>query len=343
MLSAFKYASILSLPLTVAVAFSFRGLWTFLPVIYVFGVIPIVELLFNPVHSNVSIEEEEKLLGQQRYDFLLYLILPIQWGFVYWFLMIQYEGGISFTERIGLVTGMGMLSGAMAINVAHELGHRRNWYERLMAKTLLLSSLYNHFFIEHNRGHHRYVGTPSDPATARYNETIFAFWFRSIWGQYINAWRLEFKRLNSSKPLQRIVNNEMYWYLAVQIGLCIGITMVFDVQTTFFFIGSAGVGILLLETVNYIEHYGLQRNRVSEMRYERVLPMHSWNSDHQIGRALLFELSRHSDHHYLATRKYQILRYHKDSPQMPTGYPGMMLLALFPPLFFRVVNPLIQR
>ena len=135
----------------------------------------------------------------------------------------------------------------------------------------------------------------------------------------------------------------MVQYHIIQLGLIIGIYLLFGAQAMIGFIISAVIGIFLLETVNYIEHYGLQRRKTASGQYERPLPIHSWNSDHVIGRIVLFELSRHSDHHYLASRKYQVLRHHEQAPQMPTGYPGMMILSLVPPFWFKVMNPRIEK
>lgn len=135
----------------------------------------------------------------------------------------------------------------------------------------------------------------------------------------------------------------MLQFQLIQLVFVLLVFLLFGAWVTFYFLCAALIGILLLETVNYIEHYGLQRKKTAEGRYERALPVHSWNSDHVIGRVMLFELSRHSDHHYLASRKYQVLRHHEDSPQMPTGYPGMMLLSLIPPAWFYVMNKRIKK
>lgn len=237
---------------------------------------------------------------------------------------------------------MGLLCGTFGINVGHELGHRSNRFEQLLAKALLLSSLYMHFFIEHNRGHHKRVATPEDPSSARYGEWLYAFYFRSVINSYVSAWHIASRdRRKKGQPVFSLYN-EMVQYHLIQMLFVTGIAFFFGWITTLLFLVAAGQGILLLETVNYIEHYGLQRRQLAEGKWERALPAHSWNSNHIIGRVMLFELSRHSDHHYLASRKYQVLRHHDDSPQMPTGYPGMMLLATVPPLWFWVMNKKIQ-
>jgi alkane 1-monooxygenase len=195
-----------------------------------------------------------------------------------------------------------------------------------------------HFFTEHNKGHHKRVATPEDPSSARFNEWVYAFYFRTIILSYLSAWRIANKEtVNKGKPVISIYN-EMVRFTIIQVAFVAAIFFVFGWFATTCYLVSAMIGILLLETVNYIEHYGLQRKLIEPGKYERAMPEHSWNSDHVVGRLMLFELSRHSDHHYLANRKYQVLRHHDNSPQMPTGYPGMMLLSLFPPAWFYIMN-----
>lgn len=199
-----------------------------------------------------------------------------------------------------------------------------------------------HFFIEHNRGHHNKVSTEDDPASSRYNEPLYMFWIRSVTMSYISAWKLENFRLSRMGEKWFSWRNEMIWYTIIQASFIGLIAWGFGWRVTGFYLISAVFGFLLLETVNYIEHYGLSRKK-GEHGYGKVLPIHSWNSNHPLGRLILFELSRHSDHHFRANRKYQILRYHEDSPQMPTGYPGMMVLSLVPPLWFKVMNPRVNK
>jgi alkane 1-monooxygenase len=231
-----------------------------------------------------------------------------------------------------------LLCGSFGINVGHELGHRNKKYEQAMAKMLLLSSLYMHFFIEHNKGHHKRVSTPEDPSSARFNEPLYRFYLRTVIGAYRSAWEISSAELKKKSLPFLHWKNEMLMFQVIQLSFVTGILLLFGWLTTLYFLAAAVMGFLMLETVNYIEHYGLQRRKTGPSSYERALPIHSWNSNHVLGRIVLFELSRHSDHHYLASRKYQVLRHHDDAPQMPTGYPGMMLLSLIPPLWFRVMN-----
>jgi len=191
------------------------------------------------------------------------------------------------------------------------------------------SALYPHFFVEHNRGHHTHVATPLDPASAQRGLWIVVFWPRSIVGGFLSAWALD----------RREVLRGWAWVSLVWIG----VLLAFGPFAALSWVCVGAVGILLLETVNYLEHYGLKRMRLSNGRYERTRPCHSWNANHPLGRALLFDLTRHSDHHAHPGRPYQVLRSFEDAPLLPTGYPGMILLSLFPPLFFRVMHPHLER
>ena len=242
-------------------------------------------------------------------------------------------------EMAGLVFSFGICCGSLGINVAHELGHRPRRYEQLLAQTLLLSTLYLHFFIEHNRGHHRHVATPLDPATARLYEPFWQFMPRAVWGEYRSAWHLEQERLTRQQRSAWSWQNLMLRFQVAQVALILVVGLVFGPKALLAWLGAAAAGVVLFQLVNYVEHYGLLRRRTEKGNYERVQPHHSWNSEHAMGRILLYELTRHSDHHYLASRPYHTLRFQPASPQMPTGYPGMMLLAAFPPLWFRVMNP----
>lgn len=297
-----------------------------------FGIIPFLELILNSSKSISSLKE------YRSYDLLLYFIVPFQYIILFYYLHTAAHHDLSLAQSIGLITTMGICSGVYGINVAHELGHRLEKLDRFMAKSLLLTSLYMHFFIEHNRGHHKKVGTPEDPATARKGESLYAFWWRCIFQSFLSAYRLEAERLKRSGSTIFSMKNEFIRYMLLQLLFIVVIGVLFGTKALLFFLASSVFGFLLLETINYIEHYGLMRQKNSSGVYERVQPMHSWNSDHILGRYLLFELTRHSDHHENSLKKYESLESKEDALQLPTGYPGMMILSLLPPLWFRVMN-----
>ena len=333
-----KYLNPLIVYLLAFISFTNTGILCWLVMIYSWAFIPSLELFIKPNSRNMSAATEELSKNDKMYDYLLYLIVFIQVPTLFFFLYSFMGSQLATVDIIGRITAMGMLCGTFGINVAHELGHRKNKFEQTLAKISLLSSLYMHFFIEHNKGHHKNVATPQDPSSARYNEWLYSFYFRTIIYSYLSAWHISNNEMHKKGKSTFSLQNEMLQAHIIQALLIAAVYFFFGGWITIYFLGAAFMGILLLETVNYIEHYGLQRKSTSQNSFERTMPSHSWNSNHAIGRILLFELSRHSDHHYLASRKYQILKHHDDSPQLPTGYPGTMLLALLPPLWFKIMN-----
>jgi alkane 1-monooxygenase len=332
-----KFSLVYITPLIVLFSLYTENYGSFAAVILLFVIIPFLELFTKSSQENLDKIQEEIAKEDRLYDWLLYGLIPCQYIILIYFLFQVSNENLPFYFKLGAITAFGMSCGILGINAAHELGHRTTWYEQAMSKMLLLTTLYMHFFIEHNRGHHKNVSTDADPASSRLGETVYAFYFRTIWGSWKSAWQLESEKLKRSNISFWSFKNEMLRYQIIQLFLVAIIGILFGVKTLLFFLLGALIGILLLETVNYIEHYGLRRKKNGE-KYERTMPIHSWNSNHPIGRLLLLELSRHSDHHYIASRKYQILRHFDESPQMPTGYPGMLLLSLFPPLWFRLMH-----
>ena len=338
-----KYFLVYLLPVTVYFAFQGEGLMSFLPVLVFFVLVPILELFLPADHSNM--DEDTAILEKNSavYDWILYLAVPVQVGMLVYYLNVISGTPPDSLEFYGRIFAMGLMCGVMGINIGHELGHRPERINQFLGEILLLTSLNTHFLPYHNEGHHREVATPNDPATAGRNQWLFHFWIDSHFGSYAKAWKIEAGRMRKmGKPLVS-ASNRMVVYTVANALLLGVIYYVYDLKVLVAFVLSAIVGILLLETVNYIEHYGLLRRKKENGRYERVRHIHSWNSDHQIGRLMLFNLSRHSDHHYKASKKYQVLESLENSPQMPTGYPGMMVLALLQPLWFRLMNPRLDR
>ena len=333
-----KYLFVYTIPITALIAFNYDGIWTFLPLIVFFGLVPLLELLLPPDRANMEKKVADDEKHRKIYDYILYGTLPIQLGFLVYFFVVIGATPFGSLEYVGRVLAMGFMCGVVGINVGHELGHRHSRWEQLLGEILLLTSLDTHFLPYHNAGHHKNVATPEDAATARKNELLFVYWFRSHFGSYLEAWQLENSRLQIAGKPWFSLQNRMVVYTVVNAVLLGGIYFLFGMTTLIAFLGAAVFGIILLETVNYIEHYGLLRKQKENGRYEAVRHQHSWNSDHPIGRTLLFNLSRHSDHHYNGSKKYQVLQSHEKSPQMPTGYPGMMILALLQPLWFWVMN-----
>ncbi|RYY41099.1 MAG: alkane 1-monooxygenase [Chitinophagaceae bacterium] len=335
----FKYGSPLLVYFGALQSFLGSGFVVVIPLLYAFVLIPLLELFLPATDGNLSEAEAELARRNPVYDWMLYAIVPLQWGALVLFLW-QLRLPWSTCDLAAKTAVMGLLCGTFGINVGHELGHRAKRTERFLAKLLLLSSLYMHFYIEHNRGHHKRVATPEDPSSARYGEWLYAFWIRSIVGSFVSAAEISAKEVRKRGHSPLSIHNELLRFVLIEGALLAAVFLIFGAKALLLFGAAALMGILLLETVNYIEHYGLRRRpALSGVGYERAQPAHSWNSNHVIGRVMLFELSRHSDHHYMASRKYQLLQHHEGAPQMPTGYPGMMLLALVPPAWFAVMNP----
>jgi alkane 1-monooxygenase len=336
-----KYLNPLLVYFLAYVGFTQTGFYCWLVPMYAFVFVPLVELLITPNEKNLSAAEEEMAKQDKVYDYLLYTIVALQLPILFFFFYTIQNTNLTTMDVVGRVFSMGILCGTFGINVGHELGHRKNTAEQWMAKLLLMTSLYMHFFVEHNKGHHKNVATPHDPSSARLNEAVYLFYFRTIFGAYRSAWHIANTDTKKTGRQWFSLHNEMIQMHFIQIALLVFIYFYFGSFVWWCFLGAAIIGILMLETVNYIEHYGLQR-KATATGFERVQPHHSWNSNHGFGRIILFELSRHSDHHYLASRKYQILRHHDNAPQLPTGYPGSMLLSLVPPLWFSIMNKKIQ-
>ncbi|MBE7439403.1 MAG: alkane 1-monooxygenase [Spirochaetales bacterium] len=314
------------------------GVWSWIPPLFIFGVVPLLETMPRLARAQRNLEAAEEARQARRviYDDLLVLAIVLHVALVVMLLLKARQAG-SIAELSSAIIATGLACGIYGINVAHELGHRPDKLSRFWARLGLYSSLYSHFMIEHNLGHHRNVATPEDPASARQGEGLYAFWVRSISMSYVSAWRIMLRRLRERGHGFWSLQNTLLLDHLAQASLLAAIWLFLGNTALLAFALAALLGILLLETVNYIEHYGLVRQRQGQ-RYESVKPAHSWNSNHLIGRLVLFNLPRHSDHHARASRKYQVLRHFEESPQLPAGYPAMLILALAPPLWRRVMG-----
>ena len=314
------------------------GAFWFIGPVLLFGVFPLIDLWVgkdarNPPDDLIAWLEEDRY-----YRWCTYAFLPIQYATLLLACWLWAHGDLSVVESFGLALTVGMVSG-VAINTAHELGHKRVSLERWLSKIALAQSGYGHFFIEHNRGHHVRVATPDDPASSRMGESFYAFLPRTVLGSLRSALALEKTRLGRLGKSAWTLRNDILnaWTMTV---LLFGVLAIaFGPVVVPFLLIQAVVGFCLLEVVNYLEHYGLLRQKREDGRYERCLPEHSWNSNNVASNVLLYHLQRHSDHHANPTRRYQALRHVDEAPQLPTGYAGMIVLAWFPPLWRRVMDP----
>jgi alkane 1-monooxygenase len=329
-MTGLRYLLALLLPASIYVGLLADGFWSFTALGFAFGLVPVLEAVLPTFAANLSEAQRAERLGQPWYDVLVLAQIPLHLGAIALFVKVVPEDRAAgdLTSLVGHIAAMGVSCGTLAINVAHELGHRPNATYQRLAQGLLVTTLYGQFFIDHNLGHHKNVATPEDASTARYGEVLYAFWIRSIVGVWRTAWHL--------KPLLMAV------LFTAEALMLFGFWLLAP-EALIPFLAAAVMGVLLLETVNYIEHYGLLRQKVSAHRYENAQPVHSWNSNHPLGRFMLFELTRHSDHHAHPHKPYPVLDHFDEAPQMPAGYPAMMVLAALPPLWFRVMNPRLKQ
>jgi alkane 1-monooxygenase len=340
------FLSAFIIPLLVVIGFYLGGWGLALPALFAFVVLPLIDALVGADPSNVEGEMQKKLEADAYYRLVLYLWAWIQFTFLFWAFHAVVSGKLHTPgEWFGFILGVSLVTGGIGITVAHELGHKKSFTERLYSKALLMTVCYMHFYIEHNQGHHVHVATPEDPATARKNESFYAFWFRSVFGGYMHAWKLERERLRKKKQPFISLGNRMIHYALLPILFCAVVFVLFSWlsnrwawEIPLFFFGQSVLAFTLLELVNYVEHYGIMRREVAPGKYERVNPLHSWNTSHVISNFFLFQLQRHSDHHVYAIKPYQVLNHYDESPQLPYGYPTMILIALLPPLWFAMIN-----
>jgi len=303
----------------------------------VFGVFPIFDYLRGLDAENPPEEAIKPLEADRYYRWCTYAYIPLQYAGLVLACWLWAYGGLSVVASIGLALTVAMVSG-VAINTAHELGHKRDSLERWLSKIALAQSGYGHFFIEHNRGHHVRVATPEDPASARFGEGFWEFLPRTVVGSLQSAWGLERTRLARLGHSPLAIRNDILNAWAMTVVLWGVLVAIFGVVILPYLVLQAIVGFSLLEVVNYLEHYGLLRQRREDGRYERTRPEHSWNSNNFASNVALYHLQRHSDHHANPTRRYQALRHVEEAPQLPTGYAGMILLALVPALWRRVMD-----
>ena len=336
-----KYLMSYSIALLAFIGISIGGFYNYLAVIFTFIFIPLLEILVKKSDEKYSEEEKKNRLLDPFFDLLLYLNIPIVFG-IFFFSIDKLAFTSSLSDIVGIILSASIVMATNGINVGHELGHRKSIIARTCSKILYLPSQYMHFYIEHNFGHHINVATPEDPATARYKQTLYSFWITSVIRTYISAWKIQLRLLRVSKKSFLSIKNDMIFYTLFQIIFLLFIYYNFGLYLTVLSLVMSVVSFLFLETINYVEHYGLLRKKELSGRYERVKPHHSWNSNHTIGRIVLYELTRHSDHHFKSSKKYQVLESLEDCPHLPYGYPTSILLSLIPPVWFRIMNPLVK-
>ena len=325
-------------PLTVLVAAQVGGYLAFLTPMVFFVLTPILDEVIPRAEQNLDEEQTEAVKANPVYDWLIRVWFPVQFSVMVFALWRLTTADFFWYESLGIVLSVGILGGT-GINVAHELMHRKNKWDKALAELLTWSVTYTHFCVEHIYGHHKKVATPNDPATSRFNESIYRFLPRSLLGGVLSFWHIETSLIQKRRQPTEWYNDRRIRYA---LGLIVGYAMIGMLTGFIGILLWLAIGLIastMLEIVNYVEHYGLERDCKSNGKFERVQPHHSWSSTHRITGWLLFGLPRHADHHFLASRPYPILRNHQEAPQLPAGYASMFLLALVPPLWFAVMNP----
>jgi alkane 1-monooxygenase len=313
--------------------------WTlWVPLIFVYAVIPLLDHLFPNDASNPPEQVVPQLEADSYYRVLTHLTVPLH------FVTLVCGAWFAATQDLGVfgLLGLGLMVGAISgygMNTGHELGHKKSKADRLAARLVLAVPFYGHFTMEHNAGHHAQVATPEDSASSRFGESIYRFALREIPGGMRRGWRLERKRLERQGSGAWSWRNEILQSYTISVLLYGGLLLTFGMVILPFLLIQTFWAWWQLTSANYVEHYGLLRQKRPDGSYERCQPHHSWNANHLASNLVLFHLERHSDHHAYAARHYQSLRHFEDVPQLPSGYFGMFLLAYVPPLWFRVMDP----
>ena len=321
-------------------------LWTgsiasmFIPFALIYVAIPLLDMVMGTDLNNPPEEVVPLLEADPYYRWATYALVPILWiAFLAnaWFVGthdLPWTGVLAIAVNVGVLCGFG-------INLGHEMGHKKTKLERNLASLVLAMGAYGHFAIEHNRGHHRHVATPEDSASSRMGEGLYRFALRELPGGLFRAWRIEAGRLERHDQRVWSIDNEIVRAGLVTLGVSVALLAAFGPIMIPYLAATYFIGAFHLTMANYVEHYGLLRQKRPNGLYERCQPHHSWNSNHVVSNWALYHLQRHSDHHANPGRRYQSLRHFDDLPTLPSGYFGMFWLAIVPPLWFRVMNPLL--
>ena len=311
-------------------------LW--LPVVFFYTIVPLLDRILGEDQSNPPESAVPALDADLYYRWVTYLLAPVLWAafiFSAWFVS-RFELPLHAMFAMVLISGS---VGGFCINLGHELGHKNTQLEKWLAKIVLAPSGYGHFFIEHNRGHHRDAATPADPASSRMGESIYRFVLREMPGAWFRAWELEKSRLQKAGLPVFSLHNEIIQPALLTLALWSGLVAWLGWNVLPFLVVASFWANFQLTSANYIEHYGLLRGQRAPGKYEACQPHHSWNSNHIFSNWILFHLQRHSDHHAHPLRRYQSLRHFDNLPTLPSGYFAMFLVAYIPPLWRAVMDP----
>lgn len=301
------------------------------------GIVPALDRLIGEDQSNPPEEAVESLARDKYYNRVVKAFIPTQWAMTALGAWLATRKDVPLEDRVGIALTVGGING-LGINTGHELGHKSNKLNKIAAMAALAPTAYTHFVVEHNFGHHKRVATPEDPASSRMGESFWKFLPRSVIGGFKSAIKIEKQRLARKGKSFWSLDNELLQGWAVSAGLFGSITLVCGPRAIPFLAAQAAYGASLLETVNYMEHYGLLRQKDENGKYERTRPEHSWNSNHIVTNLVLYQLQRHSDHHAHPTRSFQALRHFAEAPQLPVGYASLILPSYLPSKWFELMD-----
>ncbi len=339
-MNVLSFSMVYLVPVSVYIGYWLGGIYTFTTPFLVFGVGPFLDSMIGRDTRNPPEDNKKALRADNLYKMLTIFCAPIHLAVVFWGAYVVCYGGLSPLEKAGVILSVGISSNVLGLSAAHELAHRvNNKIEVAFSKIILCSLWYMHFGLEHVTGHHRRVATPEDPATARLGESVYKFLPRSVFGGFNSAWEFEAGRMKQKNRPVWSMDNPMATGLVAQVVYTVFIAVVFGGAGILYFLVQNFIAICLLEIANYMVHYGLMRKEIAPGKYEPVRPWHSWNSSNWLSNHFLFNIQRHSDHHYKPGHRYHLLRHYDEVPQLPTGYAGMIVLALIPPLWRKIMDP----
>ena len=335
------WSSLALVPITIFTV-SQGGFWFVIPALILWYGVTMMDEIAGTFKVNADPNTQEDALFWYK---LITMIWPfVQFGTLFWAIYYLSRSDFALWEIIGAAFSIGMLTGTVGINYSHELMHQSDKKERLLADVLLSMVLYSHFRSEHLQVHHRYVGTPRDPVTARFGESFYKYFQRVFVGCYKSAFHAEKAKLDRVDKPWTDKSNPFWLYWGLQTAMMLLAVLIGGWIGLLVFLYQAFVAISHLELTNYVEHYGLTRKHLGHGKYEHVQPHHSWNADHRASNWLLINLQRHSDHHYKPNRRFPLLQTYDaaTAPQLPFGYPVMVLSALSPRLWKRSMNPRVR-
>ncbi|MFQ3170557.1 MAG: alkane 1-monooxygenase [Oleispira sp.] len=317
--------------------------FAFITVIIVFTLVPALDHIIgqDPVNPD-EITQVPELSKEVFYRILTLLCLPMQIATIFYGGHILMSTEMSWIGQFGWILSIGTVGAIVAINVGHELIHKDPIIEQWAGGLLFACVTYGGFKVEHVRGHHVHVSTPDDASSSRYGQSLYKFLPHAYLHNFLNAWNLEAKKLKRKGKGLLSFSNELIWWYSISFIFAAICGVLWGWTGVAYFFAQSFIAFSLLEVINYIEHYGLHRRKLNNGRFERTNVEHSWNSNFLLTNLFLFQLQRHSDHHANPKRRYQVLRHHEISPQLPSGYATMVVLALFPPLWFKVMNPKVE-